>query len=146
MTGKRKFSGNRQLVEQFESKLARLLPADGDEDADEEEEEEKAQDDPLGAEGKIITAELRRMTDALRTMQERVIGLEKSSRPAAPQTGGQDYHLIERLAALEKQLQDAIASGLAPVLQHPNAVGVEVSQDPADWGAPAAASFASPKK
>ena len=65
------FSGNRQLVEQFESKLARLLPTEGEDDAEDEEEEDKEDEDPLGVEGKIITAELRRMTDALRTMQAR---------------------------------------------------------------------------
>merc|ERR1719267_144636 len=55
MTGQRKFSGNRQLVEQFESKLARLLPTEGEDDAEEEEEEDKEDEDPLGVEGKIIT-------------------------------------------------------------------------------------------
>merc|ERR1711904_534636 len=55
MTGQRKFSGNRQLVEQFESKLARLLPTEGEEDLEEEQEDQKPDEEPLGAEGKIIT-------------------------------------------------------------------------------------------
>lgn len=143
MTGQRKFSGNRQLVEQFESKLARLLPTEGEDDAEDEEEEDKEDEDPLGVEGKIITAELRRMTDALRTMQERVIGLEKSSRQPPTTSVGHDSTVLDRLATLEKQLQAAVGSLHAAVEVH----GQETTQDPsADWGAPASASFASPKK
>jgi len=146
MTGQRKFSGNRQLVEQFESKLARLLPTEGEDDVAEEEVEEKPEEDPLGAEGKIITSELRRMTDALRTMQERVVGLEKTTRQPTTATG-QDPNVLDRLGALERQLQMAMGSIQSAMAAPPSAGPQEATQDPsADWGAPASASFASPKK
>lgn len=151
MTGQRKFSGNRQLVEQFESKLARLLPTEGEEEPEAEDEETKQEEEPLGAEGKIITAELRRMTDALRTMQERVISLEKSSRNA-PQTAGgaPDPFVLERLAVLEKQLQDVLGGSAAggAVITGDEAQATAADGTSAEWamGAPASASFASPKK
>merc|ERR1719230_1340635 len=49
MTGQRKFSGNRQLGETFEAKLARLLPTEGGEQEEPEPEEEALGEDPLGA-------------------------------------------------------------------------------------------------
>jgi len=139
MTGQRKFSGNRQLVEQFEAKLARLLPTDGEDPEEEPEEEETVTEDPLGAEGKVITGELQKMTRALLAMQDRVVGIEKSSGGG----GGGDPSLMARISALEQQLQGALgamAAGAPPLPTPP-------PQDPsADWGSPAAASFAAPKK
>merc|ERR1711988_1975260 len=60
MTGQRKFSGTRQLVEQFEAKLARLLPTEGEEVVEEEEESDAPAEDPLGPEGKSSRRNFRR--------------------------------------------------------------------------------------
>jgi len=142
MTGQRKFSGNRQLVEQFEAKLARLLPTEGEEEEEEEEEEEK--EDPLGEEGRIITSELQKMTRALLSMQDRVQGLEKTG--ISPSKGGADAGLAIRMADLEKQLSAAM-SKMAAVPAPASTGGGQAaeSQDPAaDW-TPASAAFASPK-
>lgn len=142
MTGQRKFSGNRQLVEQFEAKLARLLPTEGEDDEEEEEEENKTED-PLGEEGRIITSELQKMTRALLSMQDRVQGLEKNG--ISPSKGGADAGLAIRMADLEKQLSTALSNmSAAPVAAAP-AEAPEAAQDPsADW-APASAAFTSPK-
>lgn len=149
MTGQRKFSGNRQLVEQFESKLARLLPTEGEEEPEDEEEPEKISEDPLGPEGKVITSELQKMTRALLSMQDRVVGLEKGVRPQATASAS-DPGLVARIAALEQQLSAALDSMKGGNGQPENAETVAATpppQDPsADWGAPAAASFASPTK
>jgi len=141
MTGQRKFSGNRQLVEQFEAKLARLLPTDGEDPEEEEPEEEALADDPLGAEGKIITGELQKMTRALLAMQDRVVGIEKSNNGGGGGGGGMDPAVMARITALEQQLQVALgAVAAAPGVTPP-------PQDPsAEWGSPAAASFAAPPK
>lgn len=147
MTGQRKFSGTRQLVEQFEAKLARLLPTEGDDAEEEAEEEEVVAEDPLGPEGKIITSELQKMTRALISMQDRVVGLEKSG------SGGSSAGLAQRIAALEQHLAvfgSAPAASPTPPAAAPfealaTADG-EQSRDPAADALPAAASFSSPKK
>jgi len=127
MTGQRKFSGNRQLVEQFESKLARLLPTEGEEEADEEaEEEELPLEDPLGAEGKIITSELQKMTRALLAMQDRIAALESNS------GGGKvvnDPNLVMRIAALEHQIASQAGSSVA-LSGHQQDTTTPPSQDP----------------
>jgi len=141
MTGQRKFSGTRQLVEQFEAKLARLLPTEGDEAEEEAEEEEVPTDEPLGAEGKIITSELQKMTRALISMQDRVVGLEKSGGGS----GGSSAALAQRIAVLEQQL--AAAPNPTPPFEALASVPEgEQSRDPAGDALPAAASFSSPKK
>jgi len=143
MTGQRQFSGNRQLVEQFESKLARLLPTEGDEEPEEEEEEEPPMDDPLGAEGKIITSELQKMTRALLAMQDRVVNLEHIGGGKA--VGGADPAMAQKVASLEAQLH-ATMSSLAALSGQAPGDGAPPPQDPsAEWGAPASASFSSPK-
>jgi len=142
MTGQRKFSGNRQLVEQFESKLARLLPTEGDEEP-EEEEEQPPMEDPLGAEGKIITSELQKMTRALLAMQDRVVNLEHIGGGKA--AGGPDPAMAQKVASLEAQLH-ATMSSLAALSGQAPGDGAAPPQDPsAEWGAPASASFSSPK-
>jgi len=113
MTGQRKFSGNRQLVEGFEAKLARLLPTEGEEDVLPEEEEEEVAEDPLGAEGKIITTELQKMTRALLSMQDRVVGLDQDrNTPKSP--AAENAQMTARVEALEAKLQMAM-EGLAAV-------------------------------
>ena len=141
MTGQRKFSGNRQLVEQFEAKLARLLPTEGEEGEEGEEEEEVkvVEEDPLGAEGRIITAELQKMTRALLAMQDRVVGLEKVGVGSPSKAGGLDPALASRMAALESQLK-----AIGQMSQSQPAQGNEPADPAADTSA--AASFGSPKK
>jgi len=143
MTGQRKFSGNRQLVEQFEAKLARLLPTEGEEE-EEEEEDKAAEEDPLGAEGRIITAELQKMTRALLAMQDRVVGLEKVGAGSPSKGGVADPALATRMAALESQLTQAL-SQISQSQQAPAAEDTTAPGDPAG-DASAAASFGSPKK
>lgn len=93
------------------------------------------------------------MTRALLSMQDRVVGLEKGARPSAPPATGVDAGLTARIAALEQQLAVALDSfkvandGVAPAEAAAipaAAAATPPPQDPsADWGAPAAASFAS---
>jgi len=101
MSGIRRFTANRHLVEQFESKLARLLPTDAD-DEEEEEEEEESDSLSLGPESQVITAELRRMTDALKAMQQRVATLEREGLQPGPNP------ILARIGSLETQLQAAM--------------------------------------
>merc|ERR1719498_1594257 len=129
MTGQRKFSGNRQLVEQFEAKLARLLPTEGEEE-EEEEEDKAAEEDPLGAEGRIITAELQKMTRALLAMQDRVVGLEKVGAGSPSKGGVTDPALATRMAALESQLTQAL-SQISQSQQAPAAEDTTAPGDPA---------------
>jgi len=146
MSGDRKFSGNRQLVEQFQAKLSRLLPTEDEMNLPEEEEEEGIDDANLGNEGKIISSELQKMTAGLEAMRERVAKLEK--------TFGKGGGMSDRVATLDVQLQQAgrVLAGLGGDAQPAELAEEEEEeeepmQDPsAEWGAPASASFASPKK
>jgi len=67
----------------------------------------------LGAEGKIITTELQKMTRALLSMQDRVVGLDQDrNTPKSP--AAENAQMTARVEALEAKLQMAM-EGLAAV-------------------------------
>lgn len=118
MTGQRVFMQDRGLVEQYESKLALLLPRDGEAPTTELIEDitsvknnmmrqlHNAENGGMGKEADLVVSELKKLAEALKGLQHRVNGLEGTS------------ELAKRMDAVEaRQMLD---SGV-PLLQEPPA-------------------------
>jgi hypothetical protein len=118
MTGNRVFTQDRNLVEQYENKLALLLPRDGgDEKLDTDAQDEavvvkelmkkKLNGDTtngMGSEAQLVVSELQKVAASLKGLQDRVNGLDGGS------------NLLQRIEQIEaKQM---LESGV-PVLSDP---------------------------
>jgi len=119
MTGTRVFNQDRGLVELYENKLARLLPRDGaiEDDPNEPDEIatvktdmiktlEKAEtgDNAMGSEAELVIAELVKLSDSLKGLQDRMNGLD----------GGGAPDLIKRIMAIEAGMAAGPVPSLSP--------------------------------
>jgi len=119
MTGTRVFNQDRGLVELYENKLARLLPRDGAIEDDPNEPDviatvktdmiktlEKAEtgDNAMGSEAELVIAELVKLSDSLKGLQDRMNGLD----------GGGAPDLIKRIMAIEAGMAAGPVPSLSP--------------------------------
>lgn len=119
MTGTRVFNQDRGLVELYENKLARLLPNNGAIEDDPNETDvaasvktdmiktlEKAEtgDNAMGSEAELVIAELVKLSDSLKGLQDRMNGLD----------GGGAPDLIKRIMAIEAGMAAGPVPSLSP--------------------------------
>jgi len=108
MTGTRVFNQDRGLVEKYEEKLARLLPRDGEVQDDPKNSDDEIKlvknemtktlskvenpENAMGSEAELVIAELVKLSDSLKTLQDRMNHLDG---------GAGNPDLLKRIEAIE---------------------------------------------